>query len=641
MPDFLTPTPYEAQMMRQYGLNQNQLAWWRYKRGNARDGAAFRREYPGCLSDCFSVKTGLVYGSFNAVPLEEKGHVGRVKIGPEWKRYRAIDFGSNEQHPFVCLYIAHHAKHAPKLIIDPSCRGDGTRPGLIEEFGLYSRDPKTGKTVHMWNDGCLTYDTAVRTPAGWKPIGELAGTDGMIWTPLGWQRYENCCMTQANAEVWRLEFDDGSHVEATPDHKFLTASGFTELIDIRVGDTLRYANPESYHFGRDRADVSGEALQTMEEQAVLRPFRVAQGLDVSSSGSLGSAPRPNSGGPPHPSSRQQPQQQPHREFAAQDRARAFVDAFFNPGTPRTDTNALPLGYAAAGRQVAQIGRRQAVSQVAWKEVMGVGPVPELHMPAMRQAIQEPHETAQWQGRSKILPPELQDAGAYGKAQGGRVVVRKSQVDSSPVYDLAVPGAGCFFLKNGVVSSNCDALRYACTTFNLHGLVYVWRALYVYNGNTIGLTGCVRAMYSAEGIEIPAGAGENFAKYAARVKTRYEATVADRSRPTCISDLGRWGFQPIRGQVSHVQKFKPTTGIAPTSTDNKGAVEDGIEWIQSLITGDARHFVPEPSLVQKAQAKLALRADDGRDRAVRLTAKEEKAIAEASKRRGRSERPQEV
>ena len=61
IPDDFVPTPAERQIQSAYGLTLGQLHWRRRRSATVGD-VKFRREYPGCLDDCFLAREGGYYG---------------------------------------------------------------------------------------------------------------------------------------------------------------------------------------------------------------------------------------------------------------------------------------------------------------------------------------------------------------------------------------------------------------------------------------------------------------------------------------------------------------------------------------------------------------------------------------------------
>jgi hypothetical protein len=102
---------------------------------------------------------------------------------------------------------------------------------LLSEYRLYRRDTK-GKIVKE-HDHCLAPDTIVHTTDGRRRIADLVGTSGEVLTVGGeYTPYRDCRMTRADAPLVAVHFDDGSVVRCTPDHRFLTPSGWVEAQDM-------------------------------------------------------------------------------------------------------------------------------------------------------------------------------------------------------------------------------------------------------------------------------------------------------------------------------------------------------------------------------------------------------------------------
>lgn len=85
------------------------------------------------------------------------------------------------------------------------------------------------------NDHCLTGDTLVMTENGEKPISELVGTTGKVWSYNTFtdekelRQYKDCRLTQKQVPVWELKTASGKTIKGTIDHLILTKSGWLEL----------------------------------------------------------------------------------------------------------------------------------------------------------------------------------------------------------------------------------------------------------------------------------------------------------------------------------------------------------------------------------------------------------------------------
>lgn len=81
-------------------------------------------------------------------------------------------------------------------------------------------------------DHCLTGDTLVCTSNGRTAISELCGTEGLVYGHDGMlHEYTDCRMTRKSAEVFTVEFEDGSRVSATANHRFMLANGTWKRLD--------------------------------------------------------------------------------------------------------------------------------------------------------------------------------------------------------------------------------------------------------------------------------------------------------------------------------------------------------------------------------------------------------------------------
>ena len=85
------------------------------------------------------------------------------------------------------------------------------------------------------NDHCLTGNTLVMTEDGEKPISELVGATGKVWSfntftdEKELRQYKDCRLTQKQVPVWELKTKSGKTIKGTIDHLILTKSGWLEL----------------------------------------------------------------------------------------------------------------------------------------------------------------------------------------------------------------------------------------------------------------------------------------------------------------------------------------------------------------------------------------------------------------------------
>lgn len=260
----------------------------------------------------------------------------------------------------------------------------------------------------------------------------------------------------------------------------------------------------------------------------------------------------------------------------------------------------------------------------------------LHLHHVRQNVSEPHNEEE---ASEILPSQLQDAPPPEKARHSgqtnlsslhdlrntlspaenrlrvfaalrrpersaareATVVRVEAAGQHDVYDLTIPGTGCFTSSGGVVLSNCDALRYTVTTCHMKGHVHVYRCWETPDGAALGWDGIAKEIHHHSGWGCPDGGDiRDLGMYApdiGRTIERYVQTVGDRARPGGIKAMIRYGIPCI-----------PYRQLAKGS-GSRGQVKDGIGWLTSLIRNAApwESETPDPeeqlfSGIEKAKAK---------------------------------------
>lgn len=91
---------------------------------------------------------------------------------------------------------------------------------------------------HDWTSHCFTGDTLILTRHGMREISNLP-LFGEILTPCGWKQYRNPRITRRNARLVEVTFAGGFTVRCTPDHLFLTESGWKSAERLVKGSTIR------------------------------------------------------------------------------------------------------------------------------------------------------------------------------------------------------------------------------------------------------------------------------------------------------------------------------------------------------------------------------------------------------------------
>lgn len=119
----------------------------------------------------------------------------------------------------------------PRITVSPACSN------TINELESYSWKKTAGNVdkdepEKEYDHACFVAGTIILTKRGGVPI-EKVTTDDYCWTPFGWSRVISAAQTGATASVK----DYGAFV-ATPDHAIITQRGIIPLDELRYDDTL-------------------------------------------------------------------------------------------------------------------------------------------------------------------------------------------------------------------------------------------------------------------------------------------------------------------------------------------------------------------------------------------------------------------
>lgn len=87
---------------------------------------------------------------------------------------------------------------------------------------------------HNWASNCFVGETEILTRDGLKRISDLPYS-GEVLTLCGWKAYRNPRITLKNAQLVEVTFSDGLSVKCTPDHLFLTVSGWKSAASLARG----------------------------------------------------------------------------------------------------------------------------------------------------------------------------------------------------------------------------------------------------------------------------------------------------------------------------------------------------------------------------------------------------------------------
>jgi phage terminase large subunit len=167
----------------------------------------------------------------------------------------------------------------PQLFFDASLCADGLQYlrryqwGPATALGVARREP-------LHDDACFHPDTKVLTPYGRHRIMELP-ENGEVMTPCGGKHYTNLRITRKNAPLVEVRFTSGYTVKCTPEHLFMTASGWKSaelltpgtLIQSGLTRLLSISMVVSTVYGQAKhicAQVVGRSIGTLGNQLSAR-----------------------------------------------------------------------------------------------------------------------------------------------------------------------------------------------------------------------------------------------------------------------------------------------------------------------------------------------------------------------------------
>ena len=145
------PSKDAAELHERYPvLTTDQLYFWEQKRtehvGAGGTHFEFLREYPSCLSECFTSAEGRVYPEYGTHHLRTLPDFDPLQAPQRgWKLYRSIDWGFGPDAMSV-TWIAHSPTSPPGLIVDPIC------VNLHRELMAYKWDSKSDNPAKGQDD---------------------------------------------------------------------------------------------------------------------------------------------------------------------------------------------------------------------------------------------------------------------------------------------------------------------------------------------------------------------------------------------------------------------------------------------------------------------------------------------------------
>ena len=182
---------------------------------------------------------------------------GGVSIAETAERYRVwFSPGDHERIPgwMQCHYRLMFDQHGrPMMYVYDSCKA------FLRTVPLMVYDEHKPEDLDTdLEDHCLRGDTLVLTEDGYKPIQDMVGTEGFVYSSdRRLHRYHDVRMTKQNADVYAVELEDGTTIYATDDHRFMTPAGeWVHVRDLAAGDEVKdYDSSEGSEDQRHHPEV--------------------------------------------------------------------------------------------------------------------------------------------------------------------------------------------------------------------------------------------------------------------------------------------------------------------------------------------------------------------------------------------------
>jgi hypothetical protein len=300
---------------------------------------------------------------------------------------------------------------------------------------------------------CLVGDTLVQTDSGLLPIKNLCGNFSVfVLSHDGF--YQEACgsLTRKQAKVITLTFDDDSQVTCTPDHKFQLIDGsFKEASLLTSQDLIRCVTHESYGYFRHAPRVRrGKILPLRALLFIATKTRLW--LKKTAQKGLGIFQWCYSQRVSYPSQGPQQSQQSNRKL----RVVGCKNASIKPHDARTQGNCQKkynCQSTASCKTLAHISSRQGMALRTRQSSSSINSDNYKNLRVLwdRVSNKKTHGL-----ESQVLSSKLQNVCT------SKTVKSISHTETpQDVYCLVVPSTSTFVLGNGVVSHNCDALRYLC------------------------------------------------------------------------------------------------------------------------------------------------------------------------------------
>ena len=343
-----------------------------------------------------------------------------------------------------------------RLVAKPSLLYITTNcPYLIETLPSLAIDKRRPEDVDTSGEdhACLTGDTLVITDSGPLPIKDLCGNFSVRVLSHDGKYHEACgALTCKSAEVLTLHFTDESKITCTPDHRFMLADGtWKEAAFLTSSDLIRCVTYESNNNQRYMSGILWSKILPLRKVFQFAN-KIHSWIKTTAQSCMALFQWNNSKRFSCPSQGRESCKQSNREFNA-------ITSF---GSCKTSHDSRTQRAGKKGRNCTCNTNSEVLAQISTGQGMALR---TCNTSSCSNANNRQSMRVLWRYiqnkkahglESKVLSPKLQNVSETKKIES----ISYSKA-TQEVYCLNVPQTSTFVLGNGLVSHNCDALRYLC------------------------------------------------------------------------------------------------------------------------------------------------------------------------------------
>jgi len=326
----------------------------------------------------------------------------------------------------------------PRCVFHPRCEDVGI--SALEQYRREWDDERKCFKASEVHDWCFVGETEIATRYGMCQIRDLPET-GEVLTPCGWKRYIHPRITRKNARLVAVEFADGLTVRCTPDHLFMTDSGWISAECLVKGSLIQSCLTPSRSISMALSTASTRAIDISRK--VVRGFTETFGKTHLAQSLMGAI--STIGMTTQPITR---------------------SGIWNACRLKTTCRRPLQADAAEGGNLSSINLHESVRRI------GIGLKRVVFGTADRQKKANPGQSGN-EKKSRASIAERCFMRLFGRAIHRNIAPRTAKWQtiesvkplerSEDVWCITVPGVEAFALSNGAVVHNCshlsDAFRY--------------------------------------------------------------------------------------------------------------------------------------------------------------------------------------